>query len=222
MVGERAEPMSAEKPAEQQYLCGSCGAAMPMNANWCSMCGTASGQSNDPTAAWVAAPAQQVPFAPPPQVPFSTPQQMLFPPQQQPFYPAGPAPYAALPSGPSGPQHWPVPQQPAQYVQPITYVQPVFYQPAVQEQGGSHFGGVSLALGIIALVMSILFWILGLVVGIVAVIFGHVAVGRASRSATSQGRGPGIAGLATGYIAIAVSVLVAIFAIALVTSGTTP
>lgn len=65
------------------------------------------------------------------------------------------------------------------------------------------FAITSMVLGIIA-VISCYF---GAIPGIVAVIFGHLSLGKMKRNPQLGGKGMAIAGLATGYVGIAISIV---------------
>ncbi len=65
------------------------------------------------------------------------------------------------------------------------------------------FAITSMVLGIIA-VLTCYF---GIILGTVAVVFGHLSLGKMKRDPKLGGKGMAIAGLATGYVAIAVSIV---------------
>ena len=71
----------------------------------------------------------------------------------------------------------------------------------------------SLVLGI----MSLLFF--GFVAGIPAVICGHIGLGKMKRDPHLTGRGIAVAGLVTGYLGIAWSVVVVVALILLLVAG---
>ncbi len=65
------------------------------------------------------------------------------------------------------------------------------------------FAITSMVLGIIAVITCYF----GIILGTVAVIFGHLSIGKMKREPSLGGKGMAIAGLATGYVAIAISVV---------------
>jgi Sec-independent protein translocase protein TatA len=82
------------------------------------------------------------------------------------------------------------------------------YQPSQQHPyqvppSADGFAITSMVLGIIA-VLTCYF---GIILGVVAVIFGHLSLGKMKRDPKLGGRGMAIAGLATGYVGIAISIV---------------
>jgi len=69
-----------------------------------------------------------------------------------------------------------------------------------------------MVLGIIAVITCYF----GIFLGIIAVIFGHLSLSKMKRNPQLSGKGMAIAGLATGYVAIAISVL---FGISMMMAG---
>lgn len=102
----------------------------------------------------------------------------------------------------SGQQNPPNQQNPYPNQNPYPPQQP--YQVPPPNDG---FAITSMVLGIIA-VLTCYF---GIILGTVAVIFGHISLGKMKRDPNIGGKGMAIAGLATGYVGIAASIVTGIF-----------
>ena len=70
------------------------------------------------------------------------------------------------------------------------------------------FAITSMVLGIIA----ILTCIYGIILGVLAVIFGHVSLSKINKDPTLGGKGMAVAGLACGYVACVISIVMMIMA----------
>lgn len=150
-----------------------------------------------------AAPAPQAPVPPAPAYPGATPQQPAAP--QQPAYPA---PAAQQPAAPAYPGAAPAaPGYPApSYAQP--YAQP--YAAPLKSNG---LAIASMICGIASVVFCWLYLIVPLGLGIAAVVMGHISLKKIKNDSALGGKPLAITGLITGYVGIALSVIIGAFLI---------
>lgn len=76
-------------------------------------------------------------------------------------------------------------------------------------------GVASLVLGILSIPAGL--FVIGIVLGILAVVFGFVGRSRVKRGEADNG-GVALAGIITGFVGIAISIVVIVFTVILVTS----
>ena len=153
-------------------------------------------------------PGQQPPAYPgapvPPQPPTQGPSGAPVPPQQ-PI--AQPYPGAA-PTAPGYPQQQPpVYGQPQGYAPPQGYAQP-YGQPYPAPAKSNGLAIASMICGIASVVFCWAYLILPLLAGVPAVIMGHMSLKKIRNDSTLGGKALAITGLITGYVGIALGLII--------------
>jgi len=157
-----------------------------------------------------AAPAPQAPVPPAPAYPGAAP--------QQPGYPAPAAQHPAAPQQPGYPA--PAAQQPtypgaapaAPGYPTGAYAQP-YGQPYAAPLKSNGLAIASMICGIASVMLCWVYLILPLALGLAAVIMGHISLKKIKNDAALGGKPLAITGLITGYIGIALAVIIGAFLI---------